>query len=1118
MATVFLAHDLKHHRSVAIKVLRPEVAAALGADRFLREIEIAARLTHPHILPLHDSGEAAGSLYYVMPYIGGESLRERLDRETRLPLEDTLRVGREVADALAHAHRHDVVHRDVKPENILLAEGHAVVADFGIARAVNAAAGEKLTQTGLAIGTMAYMSPEQASNTPVGASSDIFSLGIMLYELATGHHPFAAGSEISVLHGILSQPALPPSRLNPEIPTNLDAAILGMLEKDPELRPSATEAQRALTDLARKSPSAVTAPPRAPAERHMVGRERERAGLRAGFEAAAAGRGLLLCVAGEPGIGKTTLVEDFLEEVAASGQPCRLARGRCSERLAGTEAYLPFLEALDGLLHGESGGAAARTLRVLAPTWYGQIVPVSAHDPSAAQLLVDTRAASQERMKRELVAFLHEASRLHPLVLFFDDVHWADASTVDLIAYLASHFESLRLLLVVSYRPSDLLLTKHPFLQIKLDLQARGVCREIGLLFLGRDDIETYLALEYPQHDFPPALPVLIHGKTEGSPLFMVDLIRYLRDRGVIGLAQGRWTLAQSVPEIERELPESVRSMIEKKIGQLEDADRRLLVAASVQGAEFDSAVVAKALDLDAADVEERLQLLDRVHAFVRLLREREFPDRTLTLRYRFVHVLYQNALYASLTPTRRASLSRAVADALLGYYGEQSSAIGSELALLFEAARDAARAAAFFLVAAKNAAQIFAYQEAVLLARRGLELLKALPESPESARQELMLQITLGGLLIVTKGGGVLEVEEAYARARALCQQVGDTPELFTALRGLSEYYHTHAELETGLELAQQALAVAQRLALDALIVDAYHAVAMPLLYLGELRPAWKHLEEGIALYDPQQHRVYLTLYHAIAPGVGCRFQASRVLWLLGHPDQALEHVQAGISLAQKLSHHYSLAMMHVAAAMLRQCRREPQRTLEHADAAIALAREHELPEVLAWAGIWRGWALAAQGRIDEGIAVMRECTEGLRAHRASRPHQLALLAEALGRAGHVEEALATLAEALAEAETGGRYYKAELHRLKGELLLMHDREALIEAETTFRQAIDIARSQLAKSLELRAVTSLSRVWERQGNRAEARRMLEDVADWFTEGFDTLDLQEAKAFLQEMR
>jgi predicted ATPase len=452
-------------------------------------------------------------------------------------------------------------------------------------------------------------------------------------------------------------------------------------------------------------------------------------------------------------------------------------------------------------------------MKVVAPTWYAQVVPHAAEDSSFARVLQEERAASQERLKRELGAFLQEVSRPRPLLLFLDDLHWADASTVDLLAYIGSKCAALPLLLVVTYRTTDLLLSKHPFVPVQQDLQARGVCHELPLVFLSRPDLERYLALEFPQHRFPEELADLIHAKTEGNPLFMVDLLRHLRDRQVLAQEQGHWVLAQSLPDLLPELPESVRSLIECKIAQLDDEDRRLLVAASVQGYEFDAAVVAQALARDPADVEEQLERLERVHAFVRVVGEHEFPDRTLTLRCRFVHVLYQNALYASLRPTRRASLSAAVAQALAGYHGEKSTAAAGELALLWEAAREFARAADCYLQAAQNAARLFAYQEVVVLARRGLELLKRLPDAYDRNQLELMLQVILIPALIDLSGPPTTDVQRACARARELCQQVGSTPQLYPALWGSWYFSLVAADLPTARELGEQLLALAQDL-----------------------------------------------------------------------------------------------------------------------------------------------------------------------------------------------------------------------------------------------------------------------------------------------------------------
>ena len=377
----------------------------------------------------------------------------------------------------------------------------------------------------------------------------------------------------------------------------------------------------------------------------------------------------------------------------------------------------------------------AQAMKLLAPTWYAQLVPMTADSADVDGMPAEAKEASQERRKRELAVFLNAVSRRHPLVLFLDDVHWADPSSVDLLSYLGRRCSEWCVLLVVTYRPSDLLRSQHPFASVKLELQARGVCREIALPFLSRDDLAQYMALAFAGHEFPPEFAAVLHARTEGNPLFAVDLLRYLRDSGVIVQDQNRWALVRTVSHLQRELPESVRSMIQRKIEQLGSADRQLLMAASVQGPEFDSAVVSQVLGREAAEVEERLDVLERVHHLVRLIREQEYPDGSMTARYGFVHVLYQNALYAALQPTRKAAWSATTAQALLGHYGDKSAGLAAELAMLFEAARDRDHAAEYCLVASENAARIFAHHEAVALARRGLDLLQSLPDTTERAQ-----------------------------------------------------------------------------------------------------------------------------------------------------------------------------------------------------------------------------------------------------------------------------------------------------------------------------------------------------------------------------------------------
>ena len=856
-----------------------------------------------------------------------------------------------------------------------------------------------------------------------------------------------------------------------------------------------------------------------PVKRHSVGRQKELAELGRAFESAAMGRGLFLCVTGEPGIGKTTLVEDFLSELAATGRPFALARGRCSERLAGTDAYLPFLEALENLLHGDGCEAAARVMKATAPNWYAQVAPLAAEDSSLARVLAESKAATQERLKRELGAFLQELSHQRPLLLFFDDLHWADASTVDLLAYLGGKCAGMRALLVFTYRPTDLVVGQHPFGPVKLDLQARGVCRELALEFLTRPDLDHYLALEFPGHCFPEEFEALVHARTEGSPLFMADLLRYLRDRQVLTLEQGRWTLRESVPDLQRDLPESVRGMIQRKIDQLGQDDRRLLVAASVQGYEFDSALVARVVERDAAEVEERLDELDRVHAFVQMVREQEFPDGTLTPRYRFVHALYQNALYASLRPTRRALLSAAMAQALQGYYGEKSMDMAAELALLLEAARDFAQAADHFLVAARNAARVFANQEAVVLARRGIEMLASLPDTPERARKELALQITLGPALFATRDWTAPDVEMAYTRAHVLCRELGESPDLFPALWGLFLFRIARGEIQTALNLGGQLLGLAQRAQDPALLLQAHHALGPTYTLVGDWASARTHLDQAIAHYDPREHRTHAFLYGGHDPCVCCLGFAAKSLWMLGYPEQALQRGQETLALARELGHPASLAHAQLSVAILHQFRRDVSETLELAEALQGLAADQGLSFYLSGGSVLRGWALVERGRSGEGMAQIRQGFDTGGATRAHwRAYSLALLAEACGKVGNITEGLTVLAEALTVVgETGICIFEPEMHRLEGEFLLALDPGKVAEAEACFSQAVAIARRHQAKSLELRATMSLARLWQQQGRGNEAYAALAAVYGTYTEGLTTPDLVDATAQLSSL-
>jgi predicted ATPase len=690
---------------------------------------------------------------------------------------------------------------------------------------------------------------------------------------------------------------------------------------------------------------------------------------------------------------------------------------------------------------------------------------------------------------------------------------------VDLLAHLGRQCPAMRLLVVVTYRPTELLLGPHPFHRVKLELQGKGACTELLLHFLDRADIDRYLELAFPGHEFPADFVDLIHARTEGSPLFLTDLLRYLRERGVIAETAGRWVLARELLDVGPELPESVRSMIQRKLERLSEEDRRLLAAASVQGSEFDSAVVAAALKRDAADVEERLQELDRVHGMVRRVREYEFPNRTLTVRYAFVHVLYQQALYNDLSPSRRAALGTALARSLEEHYAETGAEAAAELACLYEVGRDFGRAAWQFWLAAQNAARVFAHREAVVLARRGLRLLEALPETQARSTLELPLQTTLGLQLQVTEGFAAPDAKPAYSRARELCRDAPDSA-LFPVLWGLWLFSKVRSELPRAQEMADELLVLARRLNDPDLALQAHQALGMTAFCRGRPVAAVDHVDQAAALYDPGRHRTHAFQFGQ-DPGVICKAFGAVALWLLGYPDQAARQSDAAVTMSRAQSPSSQTVALHFAT-MVQQLRRDAMRARAYAQASGDIAAEHGLAFWLAGAAVLGGWARAASGAAAEGAVDLRQGLEDWRATGSVtyETYYLGLLAEVLGGLGQTEAAGRVVDEALALVrQTGEELYEAELFRLRGELVLLGPAEPtpplLERAEEDFNLALDVARRQEAKSLELRAAMSLLRLSRRREKSSPARRLLIETFQWFTEGFETLDLREARALCE---
>jgi predicted ATPase len=432
------------------------------------------------------------------------------------------------------------------------------------------------------------------------------------------------------------------------------------------------------------------------------------------------------------------------------------------------------------------------------------------------------------------------------------------------------------------------------------------------------------------------------------------------------------------------------------------------------------------------------------------------------------------------------------------------------------------AQAIPYWQRAGQRAVERSANVEAISHFTKGLELLQSLPVTPDRARQELALQLAVGTPLRMIKGYTALEVEHVYTRAYELSQQMGDNPQRFAALVSLWRFYLNQAKLQTARELAEQCFTFAQGVQDPGLLQEAHLLLGMTLFYQGEPLSAHVHLEQGMALYNVQQGRLR-ALRIGMDPGVSCLSLMAWTLWVLGYPDRALTKIHEALTLAQGASHAHSLGFALNYASTLHVWRREVQVAKERAEAVITLANAHGFIHALNAGMIKRGWALAKEGAVAEGL---RQLQQGLAAERdtgteLALSHYLALLVEAYRQGGQDNAGLQALAEALMRlASTGECYFAAELHRLKGECLLLQTAKRCKESEVEecFSQALDIARRQQAKSLELRAAMSLSRLRQQQGSRAEAYHILAESYGWFTEGFETPDLQEAKALLEALQ
>jgi class 3 adenylate cyclase/predicted ATPase len=859
----------------------------------------------------------------------------------------------------------------------------------------------------------------------------------------------------------------------------------------------------------------------------FVGRHTEMDEIRRALEQAKAGHGQIVGVMGEPGVGKSRLFYEF----RLTSQSGCLVLEAFSVSYGKASPYLPLIELLKSyfqLLPQDENrqrkekitGKVLTLDRSLEETLPYLFTLLGIEDSTASLQQMDTQIRRRRTFAALKKLFLRESLN-QPLMLIFEDLHWIDTETQGFLETLSESVASARILLLVNYRP-----------EYRHEWGSKTYYTQLRLAPFGRAEAEEFLdaLLGAPAVGVIRELPLqllkrLILEKTEGTPFFMEEVVQTLAEEGVLRGERGNYRLEKAPAELH--ISPTVQGVLTARIDRLAAAEKALLHQLAVIGRQFPLSLIHQVV---AQPEEELYRLLASLQRKEFLYEQPAFPE----VEYIFKHALTQEVAYSTVLQERRKALHERTAQAIETVFHSRLEDHYSELAHHYTRSGNTEKAIEYLHLAGQQAVQHSANAEAVSHLTTALELLKTLPDTPERTQHELALQIALGVPLRATKGIAAPEVESTYTRARELCRQIGETPQLFPVLQGLWGFYFGRAQYQTARELGEQCLALAQRVQDPALLVPSYSGLGDALRLLGEFAPAREYFEQGITLYDPQKHRSLAFLY-GVDPGVTCLSNAAFVLWYLGYPEQALKRSHEALTLAQGLSHPFSLGLALVFAAWLHQLRREGQAAQERAEAAMTLSTEQGFAEWLGAGSFLRSWVLAEQGQREEGIAQMRQALAAFQAvgMEVARPYYLARLAEAYGKAGQVKEGLTALAEALATVDkTEERIYEAELYRLQGQLTLQkfqvsgskfqvqespksEVRSPESEAEECFLKAIEIARKQQAKSLELRAVVSLARLWQQQGKQKDAHQILAEIYGWFTEGFDTKDLQEAKMLLE---
>jgi len=842
----------------------------------------------------------------------------------------------------------------------------------------------------------------------------------------------------------------------------------------------------------------------------LIGRDREVGLLEDRWEQAAEGMGQVVLLIGEAGLGKSRLVHVLKQHVVGghTGDGDPIIEWRCSPHHRNSSLH-PATECFERLLgFGRQDSPGTRLdqlvehlqqLNLDGDEEIGLLasllsIPLNGRYPS---LELNPQRQKEKTLDR-LLDWLRECSYQQPVLFIVEDLHWVDPTTLELLETLVDQGLNDRILTLLTFRPEFETPWKSKAHQTQVALN-RLTKRQIGEMMVLKSGIQ-----KIPQHVVDQVVE-----RTDGVPLFVEEFTTMIVEAGAVRDVNGDAELSATFPV--HEIPATLQDLLMARLDRMASNIDVVQLGATI-GREFTYELVQAVSPLEETELQQELGKLVEAE----LLFQR---GRAPRVRYMFKHALIQDAAYQSLLKKKRQQFHLQIAEVLEGRFPETRESQPELVAHHFTEAAEASKAVSYWDRAGERALRRCAHLEAIEHLSRGLELLGTLPETPERHTQEIRMHVSLGVPLQSTKGYSAPEVQDNYARAHELCQRLGLTAQLFPVLYGLFRYYMLQANYARAEELGDQLVGMADQTQNPNFLVAAHRAMGGPLVYQGHHNRALPHLKKVISIEPTPELRAEAYQYDVVDPWITSRSYMSWALWLLGYPEQALEQSRQAITRAEGLEHPFSVALALSFAQWLHQFCHDVERTRETAERALAISTEQNFAFWIGWCRVLRGWTLAQQGQCEEAITEIQEGIVDWRAQGSELGchYYFVLLAEAYTKAGQIDGALNALAEAQDFANaTGEGYWAPEIPRLKGELLLRRDPGAHADAEECFQQAIDLARSQEAKSLELRAAMSLGRLWHDKDRASDARNLLAKTYIWFKEGFDTRDLQQAKALLEQ--